>query len=1309
MELDNISEQSEEIHKEKSSFLKNSKKRTIFILIVIFFFLILFAIIIWISLKPKKLNNIELKESEFYTKETKEYLNLIKNLEESNKIAYNWNIKKDINNELYFINKYSHQYEKDTSLKPINDSISKYLFTNERFLKTEADEKKYYDYLGKEAPEHFVYGPTYAESEFLEKQYLYSTNTKLNLSGYDGLTISFNVRAYKSGNSNNGFLFGWGNQGWNTKGCFVGIDWGVLNFKCGTSTGQYSYEDSVSLGFDDTIPEKRYLTYRPLTGNSRWHQIVLKVSNVTEDELPYLNQTIFKIGTTKVELLFDGSTRKNITGKWLDDYGDLTVFKFNSRFQNKNGVLANVNTDNKNWYIGNILVIKKPLTLNEINIIYNNIDQEADVVLPDVSSKNRCHIPGVKWGINPTDIYKESKIPLTAETKVFHFTNKWTCLGFSYKDFIAKRIREYCGFNLDAVDKNYMSNNLQDYQFNYQYLYSTTDVLAYYLDQIESHFMNLSSFQKYITITSTNKEGLDKQIHKIVNFGYWLSSEGVMNIPTTIPFEQATGNRSAVTSNPETNYFAYFEMEYPYVYNRIYTIQALNSEPQIFTYDNSIISHAIKINQNGYVPNVNHYAYIGRWMGTSGSLPLEEWVGKPFKIYQNNHEIFSNKIKWRLEKDQNYTGDSRDYLINGEVTLLLDFSEMPNKGDDFYIYVEGIGRSLPFSISNSAIFNAFYTHMKGLYQQRTGIEHVKPYTNWEYGAHHKGIYVAHHIPNENHYSSIYDVETNKPIDFKITQFDMIKAIKTEEFWEDVYGGHADAGDYDNRPYHLKIVYGLAAGFLLKKDLMMDNQLNIPESNDGIPDILNELEWNLEIHYRAQNRFNNGGVSTWIESTSHPSRGDPGNDSQRYYIGLQTREDTLNYAKAAGLLAICFKYCNKCNQKAKEIHFNKWKNSALWAWNFAMNESNRCEYYFDFNRTINNNLITQHLVYREPDIPDYIYSGAALVIYNLTDCEKIECEKFIFKNKKSNVYSEIFTDGIKNIISRIRYPDTIEGFPLCLFIDNPNFEKAIITMKDSVNNVLVNLWNYQDDATNYTYRNAYFYPANHYYYKSLGWGNFNGGPMIEYHLLSSFLNKDDSDMLKKTKQGLSYYYDFSMGCNHFGRSFTTGLGHVYPLRLLSHPNWWLASAKNIWDPIPGITLYTFTGEVEYAAIKTQYRYIWEKNEDYDFQGYSRIRAPFMFNITNPPVNDYAQSKELIYDYLPFWHRGSNHEENTVASSEFTVWETIYRMALETIILLEKDEDIDCNSKSDCPSIFPTNTQLNKGPKDIKDHLGRWSIP
>ena len=31
----------------------------------------------------------------------------------------------------------------------------------------------------------------------------------------------------------------------------------------------------------------------------------------------------------------------------------------------------------------------------------------------------------------------------------------------------------------------------------------------------------------------------------------------------------------------------------------------------------------------------------------------------------------------------------------------------------------------------------------------------------------------------------------------LTQFNMIKATRTEEYWEDVYGGHADDGDYDN--------------------------------------------------------------------------------------------------------------------------------------------------------------------------------------------------------------------------------------------------------------------------------------------------------------------------------------------------------------------------------------------------------------------------------------------------------------------------------------------------------------------------------
>ena len=38
-------------------------------------------------------------------------------------------------------------------------------------------------------------------------------------------------------------------------------------------------------------------------------------------------------------------------------------------------------------------------------------------------------------------------------------------------------------------------------------------------------------------------------------------------------------------------------------------------------------------------------------------------------------------------------------------------------------------------------------------------------------------------------------------------------------------------------------------------ILIDEQLNIPENNDNIPDILNELECSLLIHYQAQEILN----------------------------------------------------------------------------------------------------------------------------------------------------------------------------------------------------------------------------------------------------------------------------------------------------------------------------------------------------------------------------------------------------------------------------------------------------------------------
>ena len=754
------------------------------------------------------------------------------------------------------------------------------------------------------------------------------------------------------------------------------------------------------------------------------------------------------------------------------------------------------------------------------------------------------------------------------------------------------------------------------------------------------------------------------------------------------------------------NYFAFIELDEPYINNRIYTISFLNSEPISFVYnDMNIISHAIKINQNGYSPLVSkHYAYIGRWLGTFGALPLNSWIDKTFYVYNNNtkEKIFESKITWAKEKDEKFTGQNIKCDLNGEYTLLINFTgvekNLPSKNvNNLYIYIPGIGCSLPFNLSHKSVFKAFYTHMKGFYHQRTGIVHEKPYTNWEFPAHHKGIYVAHHIPTNGHYSRYIYFENGTLYD-KVSQFDMIKATKTEEFWEDVYGGHADAGDFDNRPYHLKMIDNLAAVWFFNKGNLKDEQLNIPESGDGVPDILNEMEWQLEIHHRIQKRFNNGGVSAWIESTSHP----PGDS--RYYTGLQTRDDTLNYVEAAGMLALCFQSCEKCDKS----HYEKWKQSALWAWEWAKKEENQCIY--SFNYTIDG--VDYNLTYIEPPASNVMLTKAALVIYKLTLNEE-DTFPYIFKDLTETKNETLrFFPGMTYLYKNLRDLGALDAFPLVLYKDDERFSIIIKSLTEAIKRTVNMIWNYQENGNN-TYRNAYFYDRTHPYYASMAWGNFNGGPSLEYLVMGCHLMPDKKEELL---QAISFYYDFSMGCNHLGRSFTTGLGYSYPLRIVSHPNWDFFS-KKIYDPIPGITQYTFTGQIEYETVVRVHLFQYAGRKDFgNLEGYYYPISPYLANETLKKNNlsiGYNDMRDLLLEKIPFWRRGSNLEQLTIASSEFTIYETVVQMAMCTGMLLEHEENVEnCNDKNDCPSIYPDYELINKQPKntsEVYDLLGKWTIP
>ena len=95
-------------------------------------------------------------------------------------------------------------------------------------------------------------------------------------------------------------------------------------------------------------------------------------------------------------------------------------------------------------------------------------------------------------------------------------------------------------------------------------------------------------------------------------------------------------------------------------------------------------------------------------------------------------------------------------------------------------------------------------------------------------------------------------------------------------------------------------------------------------------------------------------------------------------------------------------------------------------------------------------------------------------------------------------------------------------------------------------------------------------------------------------------------------------DFHNGCNPQGATLTSGLGQVYPVAFLDLPSY----VDGIAEYVPGITPYRWT----YALPKRAVEMVW---------GGDRAKAA----------------------KWPIWRRWGNLEGQTVAASEYTVWETI----------------------------------------------------
>ncbi|MBE6411389.1 MAG: hypothetical protein E7036_02415 [Opitutales bacterium] len=895
-------------------------------------------------------------------------------------------------------------------------------------------------------------------------------------------------------------------------------------------------------------------------------------------------------------------------------------------------------------YISRILKILclSILGLLGIDLLCDTRIVEKIISLPSTISS------AIKFKLNDFKPTEKIDVAINGNIRVEILDDKNICVVGTYADFLQSRFQAECGSFLRGIDSPLA--NLKDWSRNVFYNIMGAEIILKYRPIIAKAYQDYNSFEF--------NNGL-----KIKNGGYWINPIGQADFPSS------TNGKPKLTYNAEVAHYAFLELETPLKAGVRYTIKTPLGEVATFSYPQADGNKIIKLNQVGYAPNAEKkFAYIGTWRGTLGALPLQHLQDKNFSILSlpDRKVVFTGKLEKRQADPKYKTGSA----FTGENTYQADFSKLKKEGK-FILHIDSLGESMPFKISNDSVGEAFFVHAKGLYHKRCGIAKESPYTNWHSGVCHKIIYQSNFPPNNKHYKpdskrkdcGFFD-KNGKQIN--VSQFELISLNANTNTPLNACGGWHDAADYDRRPYHYDVVCDILTSYIYKPENFSDGQLNIPESKNGIADIIDEAIWGMKLWKNLQNQ--NGSVGGWIEADSHPKEYNPHIDKQPYFLSASTRESTMQYASHASMLSLALKNAGKIKES------KEWLDSAKKAYHWAKLSINRfsAEYVYPENPNAKNSQLVK-IIYKESvDIPsEFIFKGA-FNLYLLTDdkiylndCVRIAkdmTKKFIETTWRINpfFFSEFlkYGSGIKELSEL-----------------HSEYKKRALMYADMRLGWLENA---------YPYRIAW-YPHNHPYVSHMAWGNFHPFRNAKYFINAYELTKD-----KKYYTAVSLCNDFHNGANPFGQTMTSGLGKIYPVKFLDLPSY----SDNVSEYVLGITPYRNTFGINRESLKLGYALIYPHRKDRNF-----TPTPIML-LPKSTIGDYKNIENFskkIGNLLPIWRRYTNVEAYSVSASEYTVSETIAPAMSVCGWLLE-------------PNFSPSDELKNRNPaKDYRKLDGYAPLP
>ncbi len=286
-----------------------------------------------------------------------------------------------------------------------------------------------------------------------------------------------------------------------------------------------------------------------------------------------------------------------------------------------------------------------------------------------------------------------------------------------------------------------------------------------------------------------------------------------------------------------------------------------------------------------------------------------------------------------------------EYDQSGDKLWWFNFSSITTPGS-YYIYDPSTNkRSFYFDIRDD-VYNSVLKHaVRMFYYQRSGFAKTAQYAgDWYDGASHLGA--------------------EQDLDCRLVTNPIPSTSKQ------LQGGWFDAGDYNKYVnFAFEPMHDLLFAYIERPGVWTDDY-NIPESENGIPDLLDEVKWEMDWLRRMQ--LANGSVLMKVSVTNFNAASPPSADTGARRYGAAQGSATRVACSIFALGAIAY---DKSNIPEMQVYADTLQAAAINAWNWLLANP---EY-----STYNNSGFSGANPEMSADQQYSVQVGAAIALYALT--------------------------------------------------------------------------------------------------------------------------------------------------------------------------------------------------------------------------------------------------------------------------------------------------------------------------------------